>query len=136
MFDINLKLSYWDRLSDEGGISTIYEHSFWRNSHVNGSKISCLSFVSNYRFSTFCRWISLGLFISEREKAMTTNAFEVFLVSRMKSFFSRFWNYRYILPLTINVDHNLPTLADYLKEYVRSSDIPIIMYLHGQDGTR
>ncbi|CAF1378418.1 unnamed protein product [Adineta steineri] len=42
----------------------------------------------------------------------------------------------YILPSTVKIDQNLPTLADHLKQYVNSNDLPIIMYLHGQDGTR
>ena len=42
----------------------------------------------------------------------------------------------YVLPSTIEVNHNLPTLADHLKTYIKSNDQPIIMYLHGQDGTR
>jgi hypothetical protein len=43
---------------------------------------------------------------------------------------------RYILPPTIKVDANLPTLSDHLKQYVKYDDLPIIIYLHGQDGTR
>ena len=43
---------------------------------------------------------------------------------------------RYILPPTIKVDPNLPTLSDHLKQYVKYDDLPIIIYLHGQDGTR
>ena len=43
---------------------------------------------------------------------------------------------RYILPSTIKIDPNLPTLGDHLKQYIKSNDQPIIMYLHGQDGTR
>ncbi|CAF2367846.1 unnamed protein product [Rotaria sp. Silwood2] len=42
----------------------------------------------------------------------------------------------YILPFTITIDHSLSTLADHLKQYVKSDDLPIIIYLHGQDGTR
>ncbi|CAF1376203.1 unnamed protein product [Adineta ricciae] len=42
----------------------------------------------------------------------------------------------YIVPSDIEVDHSLPTLGDHLKHYVTSVDQPIIMYLHGQDGTR
>ncbi|CAF3367883.1 unnamed protein product [Rotaria sp. Silwood1] len=42
----------------------------------------------------------------------------------------------YILPSTITIDHSLSTLADHLKQYVKSDDLPIIIYLHGQDGTR
>ena len=43
---------------------------------------------------------------------------------------------RYIVPSDIEVDHSLPTLGDHLKRYVTSVDQPIIIYLHGQDGTR
>ncbi|CAF3461993.1 unnamed protein product [Rotaria sp. Silwood1] len=43
---------------------------------------------------------------------------------------------RYVLPSTVEVNHRLPTLADHLKAYIKSTDQPIIMYLHGQDGTR
>ncbi|CAF3267043.1 unnamed protein product [Rotaria socialis] len=42
----------------------------------------------------------------------------------------------YILPSTVAIDHSLPTLADHLKQYIKSTDFPIIIYLHGQDGTR
>ncbi|CAF3121128.1 unnamed protein product [Rotaria socialis] len=42
----------------------------------------------------------------------------------------------YVLPSAIETSHDLPTLDDYLKQYVKSDDQPIIMYLHGQDGTR
>ncbi|CAF3990551.1 unnamed protein product [Rotaria sp. Silwood2] len=42
----------------------------------------------------------------------------------------------YVLPSTVEVNHSLPTLVDHLKAYVKSTDQPIIMYLHGQDGTR
>ncbi|CAF3902495.1 unnamed protein product [Rotaria magnacalcarata] len=42
----------------------------------------------------------------------------------------------YILPSTVTIDHSLPTLADHLKQYIKSKDFPIIIYLHGQDGTR
>ncbi|CAF1263642.1 unnamed protein product [Rotaria sordida] len=42
----------------------------------------------------------------------------------------------YVLPSTIEINPSLPTLADHLKAYVKSTDQPIIMYLHGQDGTR
>jgi len=54
---------------------------------------------------------------------------EIYLKSKLLST-------RYILPSSVKIDHNLPTLADHLKQYVRSNDRPIIMYLHGQDGTR
>ncbi len=43
---------------------------------------------------------------------------------------------RYVLPSTIEIDHSLPTLGDHLRHYIKSNDQPIIMYLHGQDGTR
>ncbi len=43
---------------------------------------------------------------------------------------------RYVVPSTIEIDYNLPTLGDHLKKYIKSNDQPIIMYLHGQDGTR
>ncbi|CAF0801889.1 unnamed protein product [Adineta ricciae] len=42
----------------------------------------------------------------------------------------------YTLPSTVQIHHELPTLADHLQRYVVSKDLPIIMYLHGQDGTR
>ena len=44
--------------------------------------------------------------------------------------------YRYTLPSTVQIHPELPTLADHLQRYVVSKDLPIIMYLHGQDGTR
>ena len=43
---------------------------------------------------------------------------------------------RYVVPSTVNIDHRLSSLGDHLKRYVESPDLPIIMYLHGQDGTR
>ncbi|CAF4045823.1 unnamed protein product [Adineta steineri] len=42
----------------------------------------------------------------------------------------------YVTPSAIEIDHSLPTLGHHLKRYIKSNDQPIIMYLHGQDGTR
>lgn len=47
-----------------------------------------------------------------------------------------FYCLRYVFPSDIQADAQLPTLADYLKKYIPSSEQSIIMYLHGQDGTR
>lgn len=43
---------------------------------------------------------------------------------------------RYILPPSVTIDHSLSTLADHLKQSIKTNDFPIIMYLHGQAGTR
>ena len=43
---------------------------------------------------------------------------------------------RYILPSSVKINQSLPTLADHLQAYIKSKDRPIIIYLHGQDGTR
>ncbi|UJR16291.1 hypothetical protein I4U23_003197 [Adineta vaga] len=42
----------------------------------------------------------------------------------------------YVVPSAVQIDPNLSTLADHLKQYIPSNNHPIIMYLHGQDGTR